>query len=99
MKVQHHGALANITEELVHHATADHHLSCGDGLEVLMTTIRYDLPAGVFSVSRTAPEEFANESKLAACVQRYREGVLCQSKACEIAGLRRAERSLREIGE
>lgn len=56
-----------------------------------MTTIRYELPEGAFSALRMAPKEFAQEMKLAACVQWYRQGVLSQSKASEIAGLSRAE--------
>jgi predicted HTH domain antitoxin len=36
------------------------------------------------------PEDFAREMKLAACVQWYRQGILSQSKASEIAGLSRA---------
>ncbi len=56
-----------------------------------MTTIQYELPAGAFSALRMAPDDFAREMKLAACVQWYSQGVLSQSKASEIAGLSRAE--------
>jgi predicted HTH domain antitoxin len=55
----------------------------------MVTTIQYKLPAAVFSALRMTPEEFAQEMKLAACVQWYRQGVLSQSKASEIAGLSR----------
>ena len=54
-----------------------------------MTTIQYRLPPTVFSALRMNPEEFAQEMKLAACVQWYRQGLLSQSKASEIAGLSR----------
>ena len=57
----------------------------------MATTIQYELPAGAFSALRMAPEEFAREMKLAACVQWYRQGLVSQSKASEIAGLSRAE--------
>lgn len=56
-----------------------------------MTTIQYELPAEVFSALRMAPEDFACEMKLAACVQWYHQGLLSQSKASEIAGISRAE--------
>ncbi len=52
--------------------------------------IQCELPAGAFSALRMAPEDFACEMKLAACVQWYRQGILSQSKASEIAGLSRA---------
>lgn len=57
----------------------------------MATTIQYDLPAGAFSALRMAPEDFAREMMLAACVQWYRQGTLSQSKASEIAGLSRVE--------
>lgn len=49
---------------------------------------------------RLAPEAFAHEMKLAACVQWYHQGILAQSKAAEIAGLTRIEflRELRRRG-
>lgn len=56
-----------------------------------MTTIRYEVPEGAFSALRMAPDEFAREMRLAACVQWYRQGLLSQSKASEIAGLSRRE--------
>jgi predicted HTH domain antitoxin len=57
----------------------------------MATTIQYELPAGAFSALRMAPDDFAQEMKLAACVQWYHQGTLSQSKASEIAGLSRAE--------
>lgn len=56
----------------------------------MATTIQYQLPAEAFSALRMAPKEFAREMKLAACVQWYRQGILSQSKAAEIAGLSRS---------
>ncbi len=56
----------------------------------MATTIQYELPAEAFSALRMAPEDFAREMKLAACVQWYRQGILSQSKASEIAGLSRS---------
>ncbi|MEM9293333.1 MAG: UPF0175 family protein [Acidobacteriota bacterium] len=55
------------------------------------TTIKYQIPASTFSALRLAPEEFAREMRLAACVQWYRQGLVSQSKASEIAGLSRVE--------
>lgn len=57
----------------------------------MTTTIQLELPAETFSALRMAPEEFAKEMKLAACVQWYNQGLLSQSKACEVAGLSRVE--------
>ena len=56
----------------------------------MSTTIQHELPAGAFSALRMGPKELAQEMKLAACVQWYRQGILSQSKASEIAGLSRA---------
>lgn len=53
-------------------------------------TIQLELPAEALTALRMTPEDFAREMKLAACVQWYRQGVLSQSKASEIAGLSRA---------
>ena len=33
LKVQHHGALANVTEAFVEHVTADHYVFCGNGAD------------------------------------------------------------------
>jgi beta-lactamase superfamily II metal-dependent hydrolase len=33
LKVQHHGALANVTQEFVEHVTADHYVFCGNGAD------------------------------------------------------------------
>ncbi|NJL26609.1 MAG: UPF0175 family protein [Thermoanaerobaculia bacterium] len=56
-----------------------------------MPMIRHELPASAFSALRMAPEDFAREMRVAACVQWYAQGILSQSKASEIAGLSRAQ--------
>jgi predicted HTH domain antitoxin len=49
-----------------------------------------ELPESAFSSMRQAPDDFATELKLAACVKWYELGRLSQSKAAEMAGLSRA---------
>lgn len=49
-----------------------------------------EMPEDAFSSLRQAPDEFATELKLAACVKWYEIGRLSQAKAAEIAGLSRA---------
>ncbi len=56
-----------------------------------MATITYEMPPGTFSALRLSPKEFAQEMRVAACVQWYAQGVISQGKAAEIAGLSRAE--------
>ena len=56
-----------------------------------MATITYELPPGTFSALRLSPKEFAQEMRVAACVQWYAQGAISQGKAAEIAGLSRAE--------
>lgn len=56
-----------------------------------MATITYDLPTSAFSALRLSPSEFAQEMRVAACVQWYAQGLVSQEKAAEIAGLSRAE--------
>jgi len=56
-----------------------------------MASITYDLPASTFSALRLSPTEFAQEMRIAACVQWYAQGIVSQGKAAEIAGLSRAE--------
>ena len=55
-----------------------------------MATITYDLPPSAFSALRLSPREFAQEMRVAACVQWYAQGAISQGKAAEIAGLSRA---------
>jgi predicted HTH domain antitoxin len=50
-----------------------------------------EMPDSAFSSLRRAPDDFASELKLAACVKWYELGRLSQAKAAEIAGLSRAE--------
>jgi predicted HTH domain antitoxin len=50
-----------------------------------------EMPDNAFSALRQAPDDFASELKLAACVKWYELGRLSQAKAAEISGLSRAE--------
>jgi predicted HTH domain antitoxin len=49
-----------------------------------------EMPENAFSSLRQAPDAFAAELKLAACVKWYELGRLSQAKAAEMAGLSRA---------
>jgi predicted HTH domain antitoxin len=55
-----------------------------------MTNITIQLPDTVFSALRKAPDEFAQEMRIAAAVKWYELGQVSQGKAAEIAGLTRA---------
>lgn len=55
-----------------------------------MTTITLEFPADVFATLRKSPEELARETRVAAAIQWYAEGVVSQGRASEIAGLSRA---------
>jgi len=52
--------------------------------------ITLDLPEHAFSSLRQAPDDFAAELRLAACVKWYELGRISQAKAAEISGLSRA---------
>jgi predicted HTH domain antitoxin len=54
-----------------------------------MIQIQINLPESVFSVTRSTPEEFVQELRLAAAVKWYEVGMVSQSKAAEIAGITR----------
>ena len=56
-----------------------------------MTTVSVELPEGVFSALRRAPQDFVREMRIAAAVKWYELGQLSQGKAAEVAGLTRAE--------
>ena len=52
-----------------------------------MTTITIQFQTDVFSALRKAPEEFANEMRLAAAIHWYQQRQVSLGKAAEIAGV------------
>lgn len=54
-----------------------------------MTQLAMELPEGIFSALRLAPQAFAAEMRIASAVQWYAERRISQSKAAEAAGLSR----------
>ncbi len=54
-----------------------------------MIEVKLSLPESVFSVTRSTPDEFVQEMRLAAAVKWYEVGTVSQSKATEIAGISR----------
>ncbi|MBT9317600.1 UPF0175 family protein [Leptothoe spongobia] len=56
-----------------------------------MIKIQLSLPESVFSVTRSKPEQFVQELRLAAAVKWYEIGMASQSKASEIAGISRQD--------
>lgn len=54
-----------------------------------MIQVQLNLPESVFSVTRSTPDEFVQELRLAAAVKWYEMGNVSQSKAAEIAGISR----------
>ena len=56
-----------------------------------MQTVSIEIPDTAFAALRKAPEQFAQEMRLAAAVKWYELGELSQGKAAEVAGLTRAE--------
>ncbi|UCH97610.1 MAG: UPF0175 family protein [Candidatus Aminicenantes bacterium] len=53
--------------------------------------INVELPEGVFSATRSTPELFVKEMRLAAAVKWYEMEKISQAKAAEIAGITRHE--------
>jgi predicted HTH domain antitoxin len=56
-----------------------------------MATISYEMSPSAFAALHLAPKEFAQEMRIAACVQWYAQGSISQQRAAEFAGLSRAE--------
>lgn len=54
-----------------------------------MIEVQLSLPESVFSVTRSTPDQFVQELRLAAAVKWYEIGRVSQSKAAEIAGISR----------
>ncbi len=54
-----------------------------------MIEVKLSLPESVFSVTRSTPDEFVQDMRLAAAVKWYEIGTVSQSKAAEIAGVSR----------
>jgi predicted HTH domain antitoxin len=62
--------------------------------------INVELPEEVFSATRSTPEHFVKEMRLAAAVKWYEMEKISQAKAAEIAGVTRHEflKALDEFG-
>lgn len=55
-----------------------------------MTQLTLQMPESVFATLQQAPDEFAQELRVAAAVKWYQLGRVSQGRAAEIAGLSRA---------
>ncbi|RMH95194.1 MAG: UPF0175 family protein [Calditrichaeota bacterium] len=53
--------------------------------------VTLNLPEGLFSITRTSPEEFVRELCLAAAVKWYQMERISQSKVAQLAGMSRSE--------
>jgi predicted HTH domain antitoxin len=62
--------------------------------------VNVELPEEVFSATRSTPEHFVKEMRLAAAVKWYEMEKISQAKAAEIAGVTRHEflKALDEFG-
>jgi predicted HTH domain antitoxin len=56
-----------------------------------MPTVSFDIPREALSALGRAPDEFAQDMRLAAAMHWYRRGDISQEKAAMVAGLDRAD--------
>lgn len=55
----------------------------------MSVTVQFELPESVFSSTRSTPDAFVSELRLAAAVKWFESGRVSQGKAAEIAGISR----------
>jgi len=60
-------------------------------MKATRTEISFEFDPTVFGALRLAPQEFAQEMRVAAAVQWYAQGTVSQERAAELAGLDREE--------
>ena len=56
-----------------------------------MTTVTIELPEAVFAATRSDPDQFKREMRLAAAVTWYEQGKMSQELAAFVAGLDRTD--------
>ena len=56
-----------------------------------MTTLTIELPDDVYATLRRSPAEVRKEVRLAAAIDWYRQGILSQGRAAEVAGIARVD--------